>query len=866
MKNIIKISIILWGFGILCYGSLKNGEIDTFKYGTEREKIALLEKLILTNNKIYLPEIGKLLDDPSREVRSKAVYTLLKIGDSTCIPYFKKAFRDSWWQVRLYGMEGLVRYGGKNVIDEFINGLDDSYWKVRYYAAIGLGKYGDENVIEDLIEHINDENIMVQEEILWALNRILWRDEAKAKFKRLSESKVNSVFEKVGSKSESIRIRTIWVIEASEDVRGIPYLIKLLGDESKEVKIRAIWALEKLKAKNAGYAIEALLEDPSVKVKIESIKALSRLKSEESIEGLVKKLKDPDENVRIYALWALERFKNPLTYDGIVNCLKDQSRKVREYAIKVIEELNDKNFIPFLKKIVSDENTDIEAKLSGLKLLGKIGDEETGKFLLNLTRCENPAVRKGAVEALFMIDKFNPDFLKQLCFMESFDPDWRVRKTSSRLLAKVIGEMENMVSSSEEKEKVLQIVESLQQARNLRRLLKSMAESEYPELREKMVELCLKKPYPELSKNLREMFEEPDIVLKRKVALVLGEIKDKKAIPLLKNGLKSYDTELQLNCAYALAKMGRRDGLPIALNLLRSDNVEFQKRSAEILALLRDKKTSDILLKKLANSELEVKVVCAWALARMGEIKGAELLVKLSEENIEPVRTYANQYLSDPSIPYYIKAKIPKLREEFRRSRIGIIEISPKIAKAYHVDGVIIIDGKDEDRFWKIIEKEDNFLTIDEKVNSDYQTKVGIGYDDKYIYFLVICEDPDTSQIELKSRDFITVSINPKNSFKEWYQFVVHPLGVVNYSYIWKFYKDDEPEKKWESSWKVKTSVEEDRWIAEIAIPLSDLKVDKITSGTKWGINFHRDSERIPPSTWTGRIDNPEQFGVLIFE
>jgi len=868
-----KLFFILTGCFLInhiIYGSSEKFYIEGFQYGTEKQKLEILEQLSIKKNKIYLPQIAELLSDPSKEVRSKAVYTLLKIGDSTCIPYFKKALDDSWWQVRLYGIKGLVEYGESDIISDLIKGLDDSYWQVRYYSAVGLGKYGDENVMEVLIEHLKDENGEVVEEILWALSRLMWRDEARAKFKKLSEESLKPLFEKLKAPQISLKIRTIWVLEATGDERVIPYLIETLEDTNDEVKIRTMWALENLKATSARYAIESKLEEPSLKVKKEAIKSLVRLKSQDTVDGLIKKLKEPDEEIKIYALWALERINEPITYPEIVTSLLDPSLKVKEYAAKIIEDIKDPRFYPSLQALVISDVSPLDVKILCLQILGKIGDKTVKEFLFEISRKEIPSLRVESLNSLFLIDKFDEKFLRTLCFIENFDKIKYVREKANVLLKNIIEQVISKLKSTniEERTEILGKIEFLEGSKNFDLLLKEMAKSKYPEVREKMSLIAIESPDKRVIKNLHALFKEPDISIKKNVSLALGEIKDKTSISLLKDGLKSFDPELQINCAWALAKIGSKEGLPIAINFLNSKNIEFQKKSVEVLGYIGDKKTSSLLLKTMSEAEPEIKVICGWALARMGEVKGIETLVELSEKDIEPLRTQSNIYLADTSIPKYLKEKIPSIREEIHNRKIGVQEIYPKIIKGYEVSTPIIIDGKDDDRFWGSMEKDGKFLLLgEEKIPAEIQTKVGIGYDDKNLYFLFICEDPKSSQLNINSRDFVTICLNPKNSSNQWYQFVIHPVSnFIKYAYIWKFYKNEEPEKFWQSNWKAETSIESNRWIAEISIPLSDIKIEKITKGIEFGINFQRESSTLPLTTWTGRIDNPEQFGTVVFE
>lgn len=852
--------------------SLFSYQIDTraVKYGTERQKINFIQKVFNTGDRTYLPEIAELLDDDSDEVRSKAAYTLFKIGDSTCVDYYKKGLKDNYWQVRYYSIKGLVKFATGKELEEFNKMLDDPYWQIRYYAASGIGKYGNENSVDVLVNHIDDSNEKVKEEILWALINLMWKPESREKFKTLPDSKVENIFNFLKGTNTDLKIRTIWLIEATGDKRGVPYLISALDDVNDEVKIRSVWALEKLKATESADEISGLLANSSVKVKIESIKTLVRMKTEEGIKGIVKGLKDPDESVKIYSLWALEKFKNISTYPEIVNCLNDKSSSVREYATKIIEEIKDPVFIPILEKFIDNDNNSINSRLIALNLLGKIGDESVKSYLIEKTRTTDPLIRYGAIVSFSYLDKFDNDYLEILSYLEKNEKCKRVRDESRKILKDIVSEMVKKIKSpdSKDREFVINKVDAIIKTYEVKELIHKMLISDYPEVRSKAVEMVIEKPERFFSKGIKEALKSSDIETRKMAAIAIGEIGDRSAIPLLKKGLKHFDPEFQLYCAYALAKMGVKDAFPYAMNFINSSNSEYQKKAVEILSFLKDKRSTGILLQKLKDGELNVKLAAAYALAKMGEIKGLEFLVRISEQNIEPLRTEADMYLNSNSIPLSLRCKIPEIREKIYKEKLGIQEVIEKFMFAYRITGMIDIDGKDNDRYWQMVKKSNRFIRIEgEKVPYGIQTKVAAGYDDKNLYFLIICEDQSGSEINLNSRDFITISINPFNSENQWYQFVLHPLELIKYSYVWKFYVDnDEPERNWKSKWVAKSSVESNRWIAEISIPLSDLNVKEINSGDKWDINFLREINEKSTSTWTGRIDDPEQFGLLIFK
>ncbi|MCM8803058.1 MAG: HEAT repeat domain-containing protein, partial [Candidatus Omnitrophica bacterium] len=853
-------------------------------FGTKEKKIEFIKKVLNNKDKVYLKEIAAFLDDEDKEIRSVASLTLYEIGDATCIDYYKKSLGDSYWQVRLYGIKGLVKYGEGDILEDLFNSLKDPYWQVRYYAAVGIGKYGNEDSIHNIISHLNDSNLEVKKALLISLKRLLWKNVTRFNFKSMDENQLKVLFDCFEGEDE-IKLLTISIFENANDERAIPYLVKLLGDKSDEIKIKSLWAIERFKAKKIE-EIEGLLNEPSVKVKIEAIKTLIRLKGEEGIDGLIKGLSDENESVRIYSLWALEKFKNSLSYPEIVKCIADKSSKVREEAINIIERLKDPLFIPLLEKFIENKEIDIEFRKLAIIELGKIGisdSEKTKNILIRYLKSNNKEIRYASIESYYYLDMFDDYYIKNLVYMEKNDPDARIRRCSSRYLKEIIKECIVKLNIVNEKERkfILDKIDNFIGSNEINSLLINMFYSKYPEVREKALFVLKENPKKIFSKNVRELSKEADIELKKLSAIVLGEIQDKNSIGILKQGLVHFDPEYQLICAHSLAKIGREDGINVIMRNINNENIFNQKIAVEALVYLNKSLYSSIFLKKLYNSELEIKLISAWGLARLGNFTGLEVLVRLSETNIEPLRTLANIYLKDPKIPLSLKNKISSVREEIYRNKIGIQEVSHKKMYSYKTDVPIEIDGKDNEGIWKMIEQTNGFITIeDEKVLIDAQTKIASVYDNENIYFLIISENPPNGLINYDTRDFITISLNPKNSLNEWYQFVFHPLKYVfplssdvkylKYSYIWKFYKNEDIDKLWNSEWKLETDLSSPgsvrKFICEISIPLKDIKVEKIEKGSQWTINFQREINNYIISTWTGRIDIPEQFGLIIFK
>jgi|LSQX01.2.fsa_nt_gb HEAT repeat protein len=867
----IKIATIVFSMISFSLSYAKdNVEIRGLNFGTKQKKIEIIDKMVKSGNKIYLPELGAVLStEKSDEVRTKISFALLQLGDSTCIPYYKKTLDDTYWQVRLYGIQGLVKYGEETSVEDFKKGMKDSYWQVRYYSAIGLNKYGDETTIPFIVSKLTDTNQDVKAKLLWALFSLMWKDNSRVAFKKLPDNQIKPLLDSVDNLDSEVRLRALWALEASKDKRAIPYFIKMLEDEKDEIKIRALWAIEKFKSEDANKEIESLLLEESTQVKIESIKTLVRLKSSESLTGISNALIDKDDRVRMYSLWAIENFREPLSYPYIVEKLGDDSPQIREYAEKLIRDINDPVFYELLQTFIDNDTFPHNSRTKAFTILGNIGKGDSVKeFLIEKAKDEDASFRHSAIKALYNTFRYDDDYLKILVYQERYEKNRQVKRQSGFLIGKIIDELSYKIRSTDKREREVSLnkIEILSGSRQLTNLLLKMAYSKYPEVREKMLLISKEVPSRTYGRSLKTLIQESDMNIKKLAAFAIGESKYRDAIPQLKVGTRHFDPEYQLICAWALAKMNVSDAFPFGVKYIQSSNVEYQKLAAEIFVFLSNRRASTYLLRSMIDSELEVKLLSAWALARIGEDKGLETLVRLSEESIEPIRTQANRYLSDTGIPSTLRRRVPLIREKLALEKIGIMEISSKVIYAKTVKEKIVIDGSDKERFWRTSQKEGDFVLIDdEKVPSNIQTKVASGHDKDNLYLLFICDDPNATNLTLNSRDFITVSINPLNSEDEWYQFVVHPLGDIKYNYVWKLYQNNETQKEWISGWQSAITIEKSRWVLEMSIPLKDLQINKSLLYSSWGINFQRDSQQVPLTTWTGRIDNPEQFGIINF-
>ena len=185
-----------------------------------------------------------------------------------------------------------------------------------------------------------------------------------------------------------------------------------------------------------------------------------------------------------------------------------------------------------------------------------------------------------------------------------------------------------------------------------------------------------------------------------------------------------------------------------------------------------------------------------------------------------------------------------------------------------------VIDGLIDDSCWESVPFAGNFIMHqphDDRPAS-FQTEFAILYDDNNLYVAVRAFDPEPDKIhkQITRRDnvnseFIAVCIDSYNDNNTCYCFLITPTGVLGDLFISR--DGENNDESWNAIWWGKTSINENGWIAEFRIPLSQLRfTDKHEQ--IWGLDLMRDVKRLDEeSFWTIHKRNDQgfvhQFGTL---
>jgi len=166
-----------------------------------------------------------------------------------------------------------------------------------------------------------------------------------------------------------------------------------------------------------------------------------------------------------------------------------------------------------------------------------------------------------------------------------------------------------------------------------------------------------------------------------------------------------------------------------------------------------------------------------------------------------------------------------------------------------HVDGVL------DEPAWAdaLVVSLDHEWFPGDGVSPPVRTEALITYDERNLYVAFRCQDPDPRQIRahLLDRDqidtfvqddHVTLMIDPFNDERRGFQFRVNPLGVQADAIFSEI--EGIEDFSWDIIWKSRGRVTEDGWVAELAIPLNQIRFPAGAEPQTWGFDLGRSYPR----------------------
>jgi len=201
----------------------------------------------------------------------------------------------------------------------------------------------------------------------------------------------------------------------------------------------------------------------------------------------------------------------------------------------------------------------------------------------------------------------------------------------------------------------------------------------------------------------------------------------------------------------------------------------------------------------------------------------------------------------------------------------GLSAEQPRRIRAVKTDTPPIIDGKIDDACWALADIATGFTDrLNDKLALE-QTLVRLLYDDENIYAAFECLEPEPDKIlaserkydyHMYSDDRISLYFDTFLDRRSNYFFCVNTLGNRYDARRGLF----SIEQNWNCDWSAACTVADDRWFAELAVPISEMHFIPEANAT-WGINFSRMEKAIPEkSYWSYNTDVSQyarNFGLL---
>lgn len=184
-----------------------------------------------------------------------------------------------------------------------------------------------------------------------------------------------------------------------------------------------------------------------------------------------------------------------------------------------------------------------------------------------------------------------------------------------------------------------------------------------------------------------------------------------------------------------------------------------------------------------------------------------------------------------------------------------------------------VIDGKIDDLCWSLANEATDFTDYRTENLAVEQTIVRILYDDDNLYIAFECLEPEPERIvamerkydqSLHEEDGVEIRFDTFGDRRTAYVFAVNTLGT-RYDARTSLY-DFRDDDTWGCDWTVECTVAEDRWFAEIAIPIGNIFFER-KDGMVWGANFRRRERGMQESSYwcyrNSQARSPREFGLL---
>ncbi|MCE2399526.1 DUF4252 domain-containing protein [Candidatus Poribacteria bacterium] len=279
---------------------------------------------------------------------------------------------------------------------------------------------------------------------------------------------------------------------------------------------------------------------------------------------------------------------------------------------------------------------------------------------------------------------------------------------------------------------------------------------------------------------------------------------------------------------------------------------KLKENEWEILVKIKEK-DEIVEISLLFDEDVAYGIFVIIASYESDEVTLINIVGKIAPERIsELLRNLSNFGMTDIDVGDKLKVKVESNpdRDTVQKKMLAVrTEKPPKI------------DGKLDDKCWKIAPQADEFTHVDTDKPVKDQTKVKLVYTDKSIYvaWRLYDSQPDKivarqkkDHVRFKDEDSVCFSIDPFHTHQSTHRtlFMANPLGK---KYV-HFASARSMNPEWANQWKVAANTVKDGWVVEMEIPWQILDYPETTDPILMGINFDRKQQRTGEHSWWSNV------------
>lgn len=407
------------------------------------------------------------------------------------------------------------------------------------------------------------------------------------------------------------RLKAIKQLAEIKNPVSIEPLLRLLKDRSSDVRCAVVDSIKAHRPDNFPKMMRLVMQDESADVRLRLAAALGDYPEELSVMTLMTLLHDSKNQVADMAARSLAKFPQA-SLSLLIKEFASPVWKVRSRAATAVKHMKNKA-VEALTVAITDKNPDV--RYWALLCLGALKDKKHLPIVVPALKDQDHGVRIAALRALREIG--DPSVCPQL-FEALLQPSEQIRELVFEIL-KDFGT-----------HSIPYLVDSLSSEYRTSRALAAQA----------LCDMGSEAVYP-----LVEALESADKERKFWSIRILGELKEKTALPRIKELMSDPDSEIRLAATEAVAAYRNSSVIPLLLEKFIDPVWVVRKKACEGVVSFTSEAVP-YLLKALKSDEQDIKY---WSLRAIGGLRPAGVfkhILSLFRDPAWPIRKTASDVIS----------------------------------------------------------------------------------------------------------------------------------------------------------------------------------------------------------------------------